>query len=398
MTRQPPDDPIADDARHTALGPAAGLRVAIVHDWLVTWAGAEKVLDVLLERFPRAELFTLVNFLDDTQAPALRGRTLHTSFIQRLPGARRHYRRYLPLMPMAVEQFDLKGFDLILSSSHAVAKGVIPDPGAVHVCYCYSPMRYAWDMQHQYLRQTGARGLKGALMRWQLHKLRLWDFASAQRVDHFIAISQHIRRRIECFYRRDAAVIYPPVETRRFRHDRPRESFYLAASRLVPYKRMDLVIDAFNRMPDRRLVVIGDGPERRRLEALAGPNVSLLGYQEDAVLIDHLERTRAFVFMAEEDFGILPVEAQAAGAPVIGYGVGGVAETVVHGETGWHVPHQDVHSLTAAIHAFESSPLGAEAAGVELAVNCHRQAQRFDRSCFEAALDRCLARLPGEVA
>ncbi|MGM0693340.1 MAG: glycosyltransferase [Pseudomonadota bacterium] len=395
MTHQPPDELFAGEAGPAPVRSAAEPRVAIVHDWLVTWAGAEKVLDVLLQRFPGAELFTVVNFLDDTRAPALRGRAIHTSFIQRLPGARRHYRRYLPLMPLAVEQFDLKGFDLILSSSHAVAKGIIPDPGAVHVCYCYSPMRYAWDMQHQYLRQTGARGLKGALMRWQLHRLRLWDLASAQRVDHFIAISHYIQRRIECFYRREAEVIYPPVETARFRHDRPREGFYLAASRLVPYKRIDLVIDAFNRMPDRRLVVIGDGPERRRLEALAGPNVSLLGYQEDAVLIDHLERTRAFVFMAEEDFGILPVEAQAAGAPVIGYGVGGVAETVVHGDTGWHVPRQDVHALIDAIHAFESSALGADDA---LAARCHRRAQEFDRRCFEAALDRCLARHAVEVA
>ena len=364
-------------------------RVAIIHDWLVTWAGAEKVLEVLLERFPSAELFTVVNFLDVSHVPALNGRTIHASFIQHLPGARRHYRRYLPLMPLAVEQFDLKGFDLILSSSHAVAKGVIPDPGALHVCYCYSPMRYAWDMQHQYLRQAGVRGFKGGLMRWQLHKLRLWDYVSAQRVDHFIAISQYIRRRIECCYRRDASVIYPPVDVGRFRHDRPRESFYLAASRLVPYKRLDLVIEAFNRMPDRELIVIGEGPERHRLAALAGPNVKMMGYQDDEVLADHLERARAFVFMAEEDFGILPVEAQAAGAPVIGYGVGGLAETVVHGETGWHVPRQDVHSLVESIHEFERSPLGARA-GRSLAASCHRQAQRFERSRFEEALERCL--------
>lgn len=368
--------------------PPAAPRVAIVHDWLVTWAGAEKVLDILLARFPHAELFTTVCFLDETQVTALRGRTIRTSFIQRLPGARRHYRRYLPLMPLAVEQFDLKGFDLILSSSHAVAKGVIPDPGAVHVCYCYSPMRYAWDMQHQYLRQTGARGLKGALMRWQLHKLRLWDFASAQRVDHFIAISHYIQRRIERFYRREAEVVYPPVETDRYRHDRPRENYYLAASRLVPYKRLDLVIEAFNRMPERELIVIGDGPERRRLEALAGPNVSLLGYQEDAVLIDYLERTRAFVFMAEEDFGILPVEAQAAGAPVIGYGVGGVAETVIDGLTGVHVPRQQAGALCQAVDMFEGRQ--AEDPGAFPSLACRESALRFARSVFDAELGKHL--------
>lgn len=365
------------------------LKVAIIHDWLVTWAGAEKVLDVLLARYPQAEIFTTVNFLDDRQAPSLRGRIIHTSFIQKLPGARRHYRRYLPLMPLAVEQFDLKGFDLILSSSHAVAKGIISDPSALHVCYCYSPMRYAWDMQHQYLRQTGnATGIKSALMRWQLHRLRLWDYVSAQRVDHFIAISDYIQRRIACFYRRDAEVVYPPVDTGRYRHDRPREGFYLAASRLVPYKRLDLVIEAFNRMPDRQLIVIGDGPERRRLEAKAADNIVLMGYQEDAVLIDHLERARAFVFMAEEDFGILPVEAQAAGAPVIGYGVGGVAETVIDQRTGLHVPSQEAEALCQAVACFEGRQEDdREAFSAEA---CRQNALRFDRSVFETELARCL--------
>lgn len=359
--------------------------VAIVHDWLVTWAGAEKVLEVLLDKYPQAELFTTVNFLGEDQAPALRGRTVHTSFIQKLPAARRHYRRYLPLMPLAVEQFDLKGFDLILSSSHAVAKGIIPDPGALHVCYCYSPMRYAWDMQHQYLRQTGnAKGIKSVLMRWQLHRLRLWDFVSAQRVDHFIAISHYIQRRIAAFYRRDAEVVYPPVDTGRYRHDRPRDGFYLAASRLVPYKRMDLVLDAFARMPDKRLIVIGDGPERARLQAVASDNVILLGYQEDAVLIHHLERARGFVFMAEEDFGILPVEAQAAGAPVIGYGVGGVAETVIDRGTGLHVASQTAASLCQAIKEFEA--LQATDPDAFSPAACHANALRFDRKVFEREL------------
>ncbi|MFC2992536.1 glycosyltransferase [Halomonas tibetensis] len=362
--------------------------MAIVHDWLVTWAGAEKVLEEFLTLFPSAELFTTVNFLDKANIPALRGRTIHTSYIQRLPGARKHYRRYLPLMPAAVEQFDLKGFDLILSSSHAVAKGIIPDPSAVHVCYCYSPMRYAWDMQHQYLRQAGVRGIKAALMRWQLHKLRLWDFASAQRVDHFIAISYYIQRRIACFYRREAEVVYPPVDTERYRHDRPRENFYLAASRLVPYKRLDLIVEAFNHMPERSLVVIGDGPERRRLEALAGSNVTLLGYQEDAVLIDHLERARAFVFMAEEDFGILPVEAQAAGAPVIGYGIGGLSETVIDGETGVHVAWQQAEALCQAVDAFERCQ--AENPDAYPATVCSANARRFGRAVFRAELSKRL--------
>lgn len=375
----------------TLMDAISAMRIAIVHDWLIDWAGAEKVLALLLARFPRAEVFTIVDFLDDRHREPLAGHSVHTSFIQRLPGARRHYRSYLPLMPLAIEQFDLKGFDLVISSSHAVAKGVIPDPNAIHLCYCYSPMRYAWDMQHQYLRQTGNhRGIKGKLIRWQLHRLRQWDFISAQRVDHFIAISHYIERRIQRCYRRESEVIYPPVAIENFRHDRPREEFYLTASRLVPYKRIDLVIKAFNYMPDKRLIVIGDGPERKRLTALAGPNVTLMGYQEDLVLVDHLERTRAFIFMAEEDFGILPVEAQAAGAPVIGYGIGGVAETVVDGKTGIHVKEQNIDSLCRAVRQLET--LLADVPGIFDPSDCRDNAQQFGRVYFERQLEMLLNR------
>lgn len=361
------------------------MKVAIVHDWLTNWAGAEKALAELLACYPQAEVFTTVNFLPSDEIPCLKERTIHTSFIQKLPGARKHYRSYLPLMPLAVEQFDLKGFDLILSSSHAVAKGVISDPNAVHICYCYSPMRYAWDMQHQYLRQSGnARGPVSWLMRWQLHRLRQWDYLSAQRVDHFIAISHYIKQRIETFYRREAEVIYPPVDVDKFRHDRPRESFYLTASRMVPYKRIDLVIEAFNQMPERRLIVIGDGPDYAKLKALAGPNVTLLGYQPDDVLADYLERSRAFVFMAEEDFGILPVEAQAAGAPVIGYGVGGLAETIQNHVSGLWVEEQTSAALTLCVQQFEAHKREDEAAfSPEV---CKQTAQQFATSNFNQAL------------
>jgi len=373
------------------------MKVAIVHDWLTTWAGAEKALAELLACYPHAEIFTMVNFLPKDKIPSLIGRTIHTSFIQKLPGARKHYRRYLPLMPLAVEQFDLKGFDLILSSSHAVAKGVISDPGAVHVCYCYSPMRYAWDMQHQYLRQSGnTRGPISWLMRWQLHRLRQWDYINAQRVDHFIAISHYIERRIETFYRRKAEVIYPPVDVEKFSYDRPREAFYLTASRMVPYKRIDLVIEAFNQMPDRQLIVIGDGPDYAKLKALAGPNVTLLGYQPDNVLMDHLERTRAFVFMAEEDFGILPVEAQAAGAPVIGYGVGGMRETIVNGGSGLLVQEQTVEALLVRIKQFEAlqaaPPEGEDEEAPFTPLVCRKSAIRFESANFRQAIDKLIQR------
>lgn len=375
---------------------ADGMKVAIVHDWLTTWAGAEKALAELLACYPEAELFTVVNFLDEQHIPSLEDRTIHTSFIQRLPGARRHYRRYMPLMPLAVEQFDLKGFGLVISSSHAVAKGVITDPDAHHVCYCYSPMRYAWDMQHQYLRQSGhARGIMSAIMRWQLHRLRQWDYLSAQRVDRFIAISHYIQRRIHKCYRRDSEVVYPPVAVERFRHDRPRENFYLTASRMVPYKRLDLVIEAFNLMPEKRLIVIGDGPDYKRLAALADDNVTLLGYQPDEVLVDHLERARAFVFMAEEDFGILPVEAQAAGAPVIGYGVGGTAETVIHGETGLLATEQSIEALQDSLAMFEHARCSSGEAFS--AARCREQAGHFSRQRFQAQFSVSVhAYSPGE--
>lgn len=366
------------------------MKVAIVHDWLTTWAGAEKALAELLACFPSAEIFTTVNFLSVEDNPCLVGRRIHTSFIQKLPGARKHYRHYLPLMPLAIEQFDLKGFDLIISSSHAVAKGVISDPEAVHVCYCYSPMRYAWDMQHQYLRQSGnSRGPVSWLMRWQLHRLRQWDYLSAQRVDHFIAISHYIQRRIERFYRREAEVIYPPVEVEKFNYERPREGFYLTASRMVPYKRMDLVIEAFNQTPERELVVIGDGPDYKKLAELAGPNITLLGYQTDEVLIDYLERTRAFVYMAEEDFGILPVEAQAAGAPVIAYGVGGSTEIIQDHITGLLVPSQDSKALNAKLDEFEA----VQEASLEVfsAKVCRKNAGRFSRQNFSEKIREKIA-------
>jgi len=366
------------------------MKVAIVHDWLTTWAGAEKALAELLACYPQAEIFTTVNFLPKGEIPCLVGRTIHTSFIQKLPGAKKHYRRYLPLMPLAIEQFDLKGFDLILSSSHAVAKGVISDPGALHICYCYSPMRYAWDMQHQYLRQSGnAQGLVSWLMRWQLHRLRQWDYISAQRVDHFIAISHYIERRIETFYRREAAVIYPPVAVEKFRHDRSREAFYLTASRMVPYKRIDLIVEAFTQTPERQLVVIGDGPDFKQLKEKAGPNITLLGFQPDSVLIDYLERAQAFIFMAEEDFGILPVEAQAAGAPVIGYGVGGLKETIVNGVTGLHVAEQSASALLTSLAHFETRRQEDPTAYAPEA--CAQQAKHFERSVFSNEITTFIA-------
>jgi glycosyltransferase involved in cell wall biosynthesis len=267
------------------------VKVAIVHDWLVVYAGAERVLEHMLRVFPEADLFSLIDFVPETERGFLGGRRPRTSFLQRLPGARHSYRRYLPLMPYAIEQFDLTGYDLVVSSSHAVAKGVLTGPDQLHLCMCYSPMRYAWDLQHQYLQGTGLdRGLKGTLARWMLYRMRAWDARTANGVDDFIAISQFIARRIWKTYRREATVIYPPVDVEGFTPDGAHEDFYVTASRMVPYKRIDLIVEAFAESPGRRLIVIGDGPEASRIRRKAGPNVTFLGEQSFPVLRDHLRR------------------------------------------------------------------------------------------------------------
>jgi glycosyltransferase involved in cell wall biosynthesis len=306
------------------------VKIAIVHDWLVTYAGAERVLEQMLALYPDADLFSLMDFVPPQERGFLGGRPVHTSFLQHLPGMRRGYRRYLPLMPLAIEQFDLSEYELVLSSSYAVAKGVLTGPDQLHLCVCHSPMRYAWDLQHRYLREAGLdRGIRGVLARWTLHWMRLWDLRSANSVDGFIAISRFIARRIWKVYRRKATVIYPPVDVEAFTPGGIRENFYVTASRMVPYKRMDLIVEAFAAMPHRQLVVIGDGPEARRVRAKGASNIRFLGHQPFEILRDHLRRARAFVFAAEEDFGIAPLEAQACGTPVIAYRKGGVLETLV---------------------------------------------------------------------
>ena len=334
------------------------MKIAIVHDWLVTYAGAERVLEQMLALYPDADLYSLIDFLPDAERQFLRGKPVRTSFLQRIPGIRRGYRRFLPLMPLAIEQFDLSAYDLVVSSSYAVAKGVLTGPDQPHLCMCYSPARYAWDLQDQYLRETGLdHGVRGVLARWMLHRFRLWDARTANGVDRFIAISRFIARRIWKAYRRQSTVIYPPVDVEGFTPGGARDDFYVTASRLVPYKRVDLIVEAFAAMPDRRLVVIGDGPEARRVRGRGKPNVQFLGQQPFEVLRDHLRGARAFVFAAEEDFGIAPLEAQACGTPVVAYGRGGVRETVFDldspAPTGVLFSEQSAHSIIEAVERFE---------------------------------------------
>lgn len=305
-------------------------RIAIVHDWLESFAGAEQVLKELLGLFPEADLYSVVDFLSDADRARLGGRRPMTTFIQRMPGARKHFRAYLSLMPLAIEQLDLSSYEVVISSSHAVAKGVITGPDQIHISYVHSPIRYAWDLQHQYLEEARlTKGVKSWAARWMLHKLRLWDYRTAAGVDKFIANSQFIAGRIRKVYGREAQVVYPPVDVEKFNlQDKPRGDFYLTASRLVPYKKVAVIASAFSLMPDKKLVIIGDGSEMQSVRQAAGPNVQVMGYQPFDVLRDHMQRARGFIFAAEEDFGITPVEAQACGTPVIAYGKGGSLETV----------------------------------------------------------------------
>jgi glycosyltransferase involved in cell wall biosynthesis len=357
------------------------MRVALVHEWLVTYGGSERVVEEILECFPEADVFSLIDFMEDRDF--LKGKTVKTSFVQKLPFAKRKYRAYLPFFPLAIEQFDLSGYDLIISSSHAVAKGVLVGPDQLHVSYVHSPIRYAWDLQHQYLNEAGlTSGLRSLFARVALHYLRTWDVRTANGVDTFVVNSEFIGRRVSRVYRRDSTVVYPPVDTDEFQLRTQKESFYVTVSRMVPYKKIDLIVEAFSGMPERKLVVIGDGPDMEKVRAKAGANVIIMGHQSFSVLRDYLQRARAFVFAAEEDFGISIVEAQACGTPVITFGKGGACETVIDDThpmpTGVFFDEQTVESLQAAVARFEG---GAHKFKPE---NCRANAERFSKGAFRS--------------
>jgi len=358
------------------------LRIAIIHDWLTVYAGAERVLEQMLRCYPQADLYSTVDFLPPSARGFLQGKAVTTSFIQKLPFAKTKYRAYLPLMPLAIEQFDLSAYDLIISSSHAVAKGVLTGPDQLHLCMCYSPIRYAWDLQHQYLQETGLnQGLKGWVAKYLLHQLRIWDLRTANGVDHFIAISHFIARRIYKVYRRESTVIYPPIALDQFTLGEHKADYYLTASRMVPYKKIDLIVKSFCDMPDKRLIVIGDGPDFEKIKRLAPPNVTLLGHQPFEVLVSHLQQAKAFIFAAEEDFGIAPLEAQACGTPVIAYGKGGALETIKglpneKASTGLFFPQQTVDAICQAMMQFEQLD------GSISPADCRENALRFSQERF----------------
>jgi len=365
------------------------MKVALVHDWLTGMRGGEKCLEVFCELFPQADLYTLV-WNQTTVSKAIERMSIRVSFIDRLPGKSEGYRRYLPLFPRAIESLDVKKFDLILSSSHCVAKGAIPGTGALHLCYCLTPMRYVWELEPVYF--TPER--YGFLRRWAIgrvtRRLRAWDAKTSSRVHRFIAISHHVAARIREHYGREAEVIYPPVDTEFYRSNGvspKREDFYLIVSALVPYKKLEIALGAFQKLPSR-LVIIGQGTERRTLERMAPPNVQFLGWVGDEVVRDYYLRCRAVLFPGVEDLGIVPLEAQACGAPIIAYHAGGALETVIEGETGLFFDEQTAESLRRAIREYEKISFDPLA----LRLN----AERFSRKRFVSEIKGFVRRVWAE--
>ncbi|MET3438010.1 glycosyltransferase [Sphingomonas sp. 1185] len=360
------------------------MKVAIVHYWWLSNRGGEAVVSALLDMFPHADLFVQVcdeDLVRRTLGTKFRGNII-PSFVSRMPGAKKHYKKYMPLMPLALEQWDLSNYDLIISSESGPAKGIITRPDALHLCYCHSPMRYIWDLYHPYLENSGwlIRKLFPLIAHW----LRVWDRSSADRVDRFIANSRFIASRIKKFYRREADVIWPPVPVSDFNPNREREDFYLCLGQLVQYKRADIAIDAFNDL-GLPLVIIGEGEIEKDLRAKAAPNIELLGRQPFDVVKDHLERCRGLIFPGVEDFGIVPVEAMAAGAPVIAYGRGGILDTVIDGETGILFQEQSAVALAHSVRQLESGEFSFDPAML------HQHADQFNRAKFVASIQNIIA-------
>lgn len=358
------------------------MRVAITTDWLNSFGGAERVLIELHRMFPDAPIYTTVH--DPTGLPEfMRKWDIRTSFLQRIPFARKRHQAFLPLMPLAFEEFDFSDYDLVFTTSSACAKGVITRPGVVNICYCYTPTRYLWDLYHDYTRKRQGRIFIAGMAHW----LRMWDRMAADRVDHFLAISEEVAGRIRRHYRRDSEVIYPPVDVDRVApNGREPEDFYLVVSRLVAYKRVDLAVEAANRLK-KRLLVVGEGPERKHLASLAGPTVEILGHLDDERVADLYARCRALVFPGFEDFGITPVEAQAAGRPVVAYARGGAAETVIDGKTGVLFPAQRIEDLMIAIRRCEQTVFNPDV--------CRRNAERFDRRIFSDRVRQAIEQYVG---
>jgi len=365
-------------------------RIACVHEWLAEWGGSEDCVRLILECYPQAQFYATIDFLSAEDRPRFGERSIRTTFLQRAPWVGTRFWNYLSITGLAVEGHDVSDAQMIISSSHAFAKGVLTRADQLHVSYVYSPMRYAWDLHQQYLRDYKLdRGVKGMLARYVFHRLRLWDRQTANNVDLFMAISAHVQQRIWRAYRRPSRVIYPPVKTDRYRLDVRKEDHYVTVSRLVSYKRIGLMLEAFRMMPNRKLVVVGDGPEMPALKAICPANVTMLGWQPDEVVERQLQAAKAFIFAAHEDFGISPVEAQACGTPVIAYGAGGSLETVralnvAPRPTGLLFPEQTAASLKQGVEAFEA------AGPVFDPYACREWAEQFSEQRFKREFTECV--------
>lgn len=359
------------------------MKTAIVHDWFAGYAGSERVVESLTNILKDADVFVLFNLLnEEEQRVIVKNKIPITSFLQKRRSIRKNHRKYLPLFPYAIEQFDLSKYDLIISSSHAVAKGVLTNSNQLHINYCHTPIRYAWDLTHQYLRESNlSKGIKGTIAKAILHYIRMWDVSASNRVDYFIANSNYIAGRIKKIYGRNSTVIYPPVDTDKFTLGNKKEEYYLTASRLVPYKRIDIIAEAFSKMPDKHLIIIGEGPEDKKIKAKSSSNVEFLGYQPQEKLREYMQKAKAFVFAAEEDFGIMIIEVLSCGTPVIAFNKGGASETIIENETGILFKEQKPDSIIEAVNKFEQSNTFSP-------VKLNQYAKQFDRKVFEEKIKR----------
>ncbi len=329
-------------------------RTALVHYWLTGMRGGEKVVESICNLFPDIDIFTLV-YNRDKVSELINRHKIFTSFIQKMPFSKKKYQTYLPFMPVAIEQFNLSDYDIVISSESGIAKGVLTNPETCHFCYCHTPMRYLWNMYFDYLRNERVGFLKRKIIERFFNYLRVWDLATASRVDYFISNSNNVKKRILKYYRRDSTVIYPPVDVENMVFKPKKEDYYLIVSQLVSYKRIDIAVRAFNELK-KELIIIGEGSEYKRLKKTANSNIKFMGWQPQDDLKQYYAGAKAFIFPGEEDFGITPVEAQASGTPVIGFGRGGLMETVIEGKTGLFFHRQDWRDLMSAVENFESKP------------------------------------------
>ncbi len=354
------------------------LRIALIHDWLTGMRGGEKCLEVMCELFPDAPIYTLLH-VKGAMSPLIESKTIHTSFLQRFPFVEQKYRIYLPLFPFAIEAFDFSGYDLLLSTSHCVAKGARLRGSALHICYCFTPMRYVYEMYDEYFGKGQAGTATRMAMKIAAPLLRAWDKKTAGRVHHFVAISEHVRQRIRRHYGRDAEIIFPPVDTSKFRASRKDEGYYLIVSALVPYKKVDLAVKAFNKI-GARLIIVGKGPDEEKLRRLAKPNVEFAGWKNDDELASLYAGCTALVFPGEEDFGIVPLEAMASGKGVIAYGKGGALETVQDGLSGVFFYEQTVEALESAVSKAGQMRFDPE--------KIRNRALQFSRSIYKDAMKK----------